>query len=102
MGKEAIAWPLGNGPARIPLAVKIAFTLFLMVLVPCYLPTWGPLNFLWFCDVALMVTFLGIWLESPLLISMQAVGILLPQTAWAIDFFVRWFAGKNAEGKGIH
>jgi hypothetical protein len=70
----------------IPKAVKLAGTAFLAVLVPIYLQTYGPTNFLWFCDAALILTVAGMWLESPLLISMCAVGILLPQFLWLVDF----------------
>jgi len=72
----------------IPLAAKIICTAFLAVLVPVYLHTYGPTNFLWFCDAALLLTVAGMWLESPLLISMCAVGILLPQCLWLVDFGV--------------
>ena len=73
---------------KIPLAAKVAVTAFLAVLVPVYLHTYGPTNFLWFCDAALILTVAGMWLESPLLISMCAVGILLPQCLWLADFGV--------------
>jgi hypothetical protein len=71
---------------NIPLSAKLAGTVFLAVLVPVYLRTYGPTNFLWFCDAALMLTVAGMWLESSLLISMCAVGILLPQCLWLADF----------------
>ena len=71
---------------RIPLAAKWTATAFLAVLVPVYLHTYGPTNFLWFCDAALILTVAGMWLESSLLISMCAVGILLPQCFWLADF----------------
>jgi hypothetical protein len=73
-------------PGNIPLAAKLAVTAFLAVLVPVYLHTYGPTNFLWFCDAALVLTVAGMWLESSLLISMCAVGILLPQCVWLADF----------------
>jgi hypothetical protein len=82
-------------PARIPLWLKAAYTVFLGVLVPCYLVQYGPLNFLWFCDVALLVTLLALWLESPLLASMQAVAITIPQLLWVLDFFERLFTGEH-------
>src|SRR5271170_5444156 len=78
--------PIGVQPHKIPLAAKIAVTVFLAVLVPVYLHTYGPTNFLWFCDTALILTVAGMWLESSLLISMCAVGILLPQCLWLADF----------------
>jgi hypothetical protein len=72
--------------SKIPLAAKVVVTCFVAVLVPIYLRAYGPTNFLWFCDAALLLTTLGMWLESSLLISMCAVGILLPQCLWLVDF----------------
>lgn len=71
---------------KIPLAAKIAITIFLAVLIPVYWHTYGLTNFLWFCDAALIITAVGMWRESSLLISMCAVGILLPQCLWLADF----------------
>jgi hypothetical protein len=71
---------------QIPWSAKVAGAVFLTVLVPVYLHTYGPTNFLWFCDAALLLTVAGMWLESSLLISMCAVGILLPQCLWLADF----------------
>jgi len=71
---------------KVPMAAKMAVTIFLAILVPVYLHTYGLTNFLWFCDAALILTVAGMWLESPLLISMCAVGILLPQCLWLLDF----------------
>jgi len=74
--------------SKIPLAAKVAVTAFLAVLVPVYLHTYGPTNFLWFCDAALILMVAGMWLESSILVSMCAVGILLPQCLWLTDFGV--------------
>ena len=71
---------------KIPLAAKAVCSAFLAVLVPVYWHTYGPTNFLWFCDAALILTVAGMWWESSLLISMCAVGILLPQCLWLVDF----------------
>jgi hypothetical protein len=71
---------------KIPLAAKLAVTVFLAVFVPVYWHAYGPANFLWFCDAALLLTVAGMWLENSLLISMCAVGILLPQCLWLADF----------------
>jgi hypothetical protein len=72
--------------SRIPLWFKVVYTAFVAVLIPYYWHTYGPTNFLYFCDMALFITLIGIWREDPLLVSMPAVGILLPQTFWIIDF----------------
>src|SRR5215475_13666278 len=70
----------------LPQWLKLAYTAFMAVLVPVYWYYYGPTNFLYFCDIALIITLVGIWTESPLLVSMCAVGILAPQALWVIDF----------------
>ncbi len=79
--------------SRIPLWLKLAFTAFMAVLVPVYWYNYGPTNFLYFCDVSLFVTLIGIWRESPLLVSMPAVGIVAPQILWVVDFVVELCGG---------
>jgi hypothetical protein len=78
---------------RIPLWIKLLYSVFVVFLVPFYWITYGPWNFLYFCDVALLVTAAAIWIESPLLISMQAVAIVAPQTLWVVDLLCRVVAG---------
>lgn len=82
---------------RVPLWLKLAYTAFLAVLVPVYLANYGPTNFLYFCDVALLLTLAGIWTENALLVSLPAVGILLPQALWCVDFGVH-LAGGHLTG----
>jgi hypothetical protein len=77
---------LAKPASRLPLWLKLAYTAFMAVLVPVYWRYYGPTNFLYFCDVALMITLVGIWIESPLLVSMCAVGILASQALWVVDF----------------
>jgi hypothetical protein len=55
-------------------------------MVPYYWHAYGPLNFLYFCDIALLVTLPALWLENRFLLSMQTVAILLPQLLWVVDF----------------
>src|SRR5277367_5074923 len=71
---------------EIPSAVKWGFTAFMMVLVPVYWVNYGPTNFLYFCDASLFLTLGALWMESALLASMPAVGILVPQFFWCLDF----------------
>jgi hypothetical protein len=74
---------------RIPLTLKVVYTLFVAVLVPYYWRAYTPWNFLYFCDVALLMTLVALWTESRLVASMQSVAILMPQTLWVIDLAVR-------------
>ncbi|MFI4979202.1 MAG: hypothetical protein ACHQIO_02525 [Nevskiales bacterium] len=76
------------------LAVKLAYTAFMAVLVPVYLRNYGPTNFLYFCDLALFLTLAGLWLDDPLLLSIAATGILIPQVYWLLDFIVRLVGGR--------
>jgi hypothetical protein len=85
---------MNPAPNRIPLWLKIAYTAFLAVMIPVYWANYGPTNFLYFCDVALLVTLVGIWREDAMLISMAAVGILIPQALWGLDFVVQLCGGK--------
>ncbi len=71
---------------RVPLALKLAYTAFMAVLIPVYWAYYGPTNFLYFCDLALILTLVGIWREDALLVSMCAVGVLAPQVIWVVDF----------------
>jgi len=79
---------------RIPLWIKFAYTAFVAVLVPVYWVEYGPSNFLYFCDIALLMTVPALWLECSLLASAPLVGILIPQLLWQIDFL--------AEVVGVH
>jgi hypothetical protein len=83
--------PMLESATRIALWLKLVYSAFMVVLVPVYLYYYGPTNFLYFCDVALILTLVGIWMEIPLLISMCAVGILMPQAVWVVDFVARLF-----------
>ena len=45
--------------ARAALPLKVAYTAFMAVLIPVYWHYYGPTNFLYFCDVALILTLIG-------------------------------------------
>ena len=76
---------------RIPLPVKLVFTLFMFILVPFYLNAYGPTNFLYFCDVSLFLTLAALWSEQPLLAGIPAVGLIVPQLLWVLDFVAGLF-----------
>ena len=84
--------------SRIPLWLKVTYTAFMAVLVPYYWTAYGPANFLYFCDVAILVTLVALWTESRLLASVQAVAILLPQALWVIDFTLKGALGHSMLG----
>jgi hypothetical protein len=86
------------GDFVIPLWIKIAYTLFAAMTVAIYAVKYPLGNFLWFSDIALVLTVPALWLENSLLASMMAVGILLPEAFWNIGFFGRLVTGKRLSG----
>src|SRR5881394_611002 len=79
--------------AVISLWLKIGYTLFVCVLVPIYWRRYGPANFLWFSDIALLAMVPALWLENALLASTMAVSVIFREGIWNIDFFVRLATG---------
>lgn len=83
---------------EIPLPVKVLYTLFVCVLVPVYWRHYGPANFLWFSDLALLLTVPALWLESRLLAGTQAVSVVLLELMWIADFLARLTTGVRLVG----
>src|SRR5687768_7975206 len=83
---------------RIPLLLKITYTAFIIVWAPIWWVHYGPQNFLWFSDIALLTMLAALWLESRLLASMMALAVLLPELAWNIDFLIWIFKGSGLIG----
>ena len=70
----------------IPNWIKWLFTGFMAVLVPVYWAYYGPTNFLYFCDASLFLALFAIWAGNALAASMAAVGLIIPQFFWCLDF----------------
>lgn len=70
---------------RVPLWLKITWTVWVIIWVPLYWHQYGPQNFLYFCDLGNFLIAIALWLESPLIFSWQACGLLLFQTLYVID-----------------
>ena len=84
--------------AKFPLWLKLAYTAFVAVLVPAYLREYGPTNFLWFSDVALLVGVAAIWRGSSLLASTQALAVVIPDLLWVLDYSTRLVTGRPITG----
>jgi hypothetical protein len=78
--------------------IKILHTLFVLFLVPVYWYHYGPQNFLWFSDLALILSIVALWRESSLLASTQAVSVLMFEIIWSIDFLGGLFIGEALLG----
>jgi hypothetical protein len=64
----------------------------------CDGPLWGASNFLQLCDIAVILTCLGLWTNSRLLISSQAVSSLVVDLVWTIDASWRLATGHQLLG----
>jgi len=89
-----------NQPAnsRIPLWLKVAWTTWLLVWAPLYWRQYGVQNFLYFCDVGNFLIAIGLWSESRLILSWQAVGLLVFQTLYTIDLIGAALSGHHIIG----
>ncbi len=83
---------------RLPLWLKIIWTVWLAVWIPLYWKQYGLQNFLFFCDIGNLLIGLALWLESPLIFSWQACGLLLFQTLYTIDLAGALLTGYHPFG----
>jgi len=84
--------------ALIPLWLKLAYTAMVLITVAIYTVKYPLGNFLWFSDIALLMTTAALWLESPLLASMVALGTLLPEILWNVSFFGQLLTRRHVSG----
>jgi hypothetical protein len=68
------------------------------VWVPSYAFTWGWRNFFALCDVAVVLTCVGVWRRSALLLSSQTLASVLPAALWAADVVSRGLVGRHLFG----
>lgn len=81
-----------------PLWLRLILSLFFLVFVIVYGYQRGPVNFLWFSDVAFFLIIIAIWLSSSLLVSMAALSVLLFEIIWNLDFFSKLVFGSHLLG----
>lgn len=77
--------PSARRNSRIPLWLKVSWTAWVLLWAPLYWHQYGAQNFLFFCDIGNVLITAALWLESPLLFSWQAVGLLAFQSLYTID-----------------
>jgi len=71
---------------------------WLLVWGASYARVWGWANFLHLCDLAVILTCVGLWQGSRLLISTQAVSSILPALFWDVDLAWRLFTERHFIG----
>ena len=83
---------------RIPLWLKLVWTAWLIAWAPVYWRQYGLQNFLFFCDIGNFLIGLGLWLESPLIFSWQACGLLIFQMLFTVDLAGSVLTGRHVVG----
>ncbi|HLY10849.1 MAG TPA: hypothetical protein VKW04_16220, partial [Planctomycetota bacterium] len=83
---------------RIPLWLKVAWTLWVAIWAPIYYHKYGSKNFLWFCDLGNFLIMAGLWAESAVVLSWQACSVLMVQILFTIDLVVRALFGVHPIG----
>ena len=71
--------------SRMPLWLKLGWTVWLIVWAPLYWRQYGPANFLFFCDIGNVLIGVALWLDSALIFSWAACGLLVFQTIYCVD-----------------
>jgi hypothetical protein len=83
---------------RIPLWLKILWTVWIALWIPLYWRQYGAQNFLFFCDLGNLLITAALWLESPLIFSWQAAGLLVFQTLYCFDLAGALIFGRHFIG----
>jgi hypothetical protein len=82
----------------LPLWLKLAYTAMAAGILVAYWFRYGPANYLWLSDLALILLVPALWLESALLASVVAVGTLALELFWVVDLLARLLFGHRSEG----
>ncbi|MCC5865506.1 MAG: hypothetical protein JJU31_10335 [Wenzhouxiangella sp.] len=82
----------------LPLGLKIAFTLWVMLWAVSYARILGPQNFFWLCNLANFLILVGLWLDHRLLLSMQWLAVALVGLLWGLDLGVAAATGWHPFG----
>ncbi len=80
----------------IPLAVRAAFTLWMLCWVSVVLANQGPQNFFWLCNMAQFILLYALWSGNCLLWSSQAGLVCLVGLGWTLDLIVALLLGGRS------
>src|SRR5437870_12644309 len=83
---------------RLPLWLKLGWTLWVVAWAPFYWKQYGAQNFLYFCDPGNFFIAIALWTQRALLFSWQATGLLLFQTLFTLDLLPALLFGKHFIG----
>jgi hypothetical protein len=79
-------------------ALRVGAAVWLVLFVAAYGWAYGAANFVRLCDVAVIVTCIGIMTGRAHLVSSQAISSLLVDLAWNLDLLSRLLLGRHVVG----
>jgi len=83
---------------KFPAVLRWGAPIWLAIWVPAYWRTWGAVNFLHFCDIAVVLACAGLFFDSLLLVSSQAVASILVDLTWIADVSCKLVSGHYLLG----
>lgn len=87
-----------SGAGRAFPSLRWAALAWLVVWVPAYWLFWGPVVFLNLCDIAVVLTCIGLWRGSAVLLTSQALSSIVVDGAWTLDLAWRAATGRHLIG----
>ncbi len=78
--------------------VRWTALIWLAVWLTIYLKFWGASTFLFLCDIAVILTCIGLFTGSALLISSQTVSSIVIDTAWLLDIATKLIFNRHLIG----
>lgn len=82
----------------IPRAAKAAAAAWLAVWLPMHLAAWPASSLLWYCAHGAVLAVVGLLFGSRLVVSWQAVALLVPQALFAAEALARLVTGARGGG----
>jgi hypothetical protein len=73
---------------RVPLWLKISYTIWVVIWLVLYWRFVDWQHYLWLCHLGNVIVAIGLWTESGLLLSWQALSLLFADLIWTIDFWI--------------
>lgn len=91
--------PETKNPANpFPTWVRWTALIWLAVWLTIYLKFWGATTFLFLCDIAVILTCIGLFSGNALLLSSQAVSSIVIDTAWLLDIATKLIFNRHLIG----
>lgn len=84
--------------ARLPPALKLGFSAWVLLWAPSVVILLGAQNFFWICNLANFLILIGLWTENRLILSMQWLSVALIGLFWGIDVGTAWLTGVHPIG----